>query len=135
VANLAERLAITDIVDQASLQALVAGAHAILVPITLGSGTNLKTAEALLAGKHVITTSVGLRGYEEFRDHPGVAVCDTPSSFKTAIRAAMSSPLPALDSHWRGRCSRLSWNHTLSAIPDFVKRLHDAGRAERIKTE
>jgi glycosyltransferase involved in cell wall biosynthesis len=67
------------------LHQLKSNAHAVLLPITYGGGSNLKTAEALAAGKWVVATSTSLRGYEEFREEPGVLIADDRQSFRKAV--------------------------------------------------
>jgi hypothetical protein len=55
--------------------------HAILLPITNGGGTNLKTAEALLSDRPIVATSMAFRGYENWLSAPGVFIADDSARF------------------------------------------------------
>jgi glycosyltransferase involved in cell wall biosynthesis len=90
-AKLAERTTTAGMVSQACLEGLLDQAACIVLPITQGGGTNLKTAEALLSGKHIVATTVAMRGFERFMYAPGVHIADDPASFKQALRSAMSA--------------------------------------------
>ncbi|MDH6208378.1 hypothetical protein [Aurantimicrobium minutum] len=58
-----------DRVSEKTLSALIEEASCILLPMTSGGGSNLKTAEALLAGKRVIATPIALRGFTKYATH------------------------------------------------------------------
>lgn len=90
-AKLAERTTTAGMVSQTCLEGLLDQASCIVLPITQGSGTNLKTAEALWSGKHIVATTMAMRGFERFMHAPGVHIADDPASFKQAIRSAMSA--------------------------------------------
>lgn len=44
----------------------------VILPIWHGGGTNLKTAQALLSGKPIVSTEFAFRGFESHSDAPGV---------------------------------------------------------------
>jgi glycosyltransferase involved in cell wall biosynthesis len=58
-------------VDQIS--PILAAADLAVNPVDSGSGSNIKLAEYLAAGLPVVTTPIGLRGYEAFAHHMKVA--------------------------------------------------------------
>jgi glycosyltransferase involved in cell wall biosynthesis len=66
------------------LPPLLAAADIAVNPIESGSGSNVKLAEYLAAGLPVVTTPVGLRGYEAFAHLVTVAKLD---EFVEAVRA------------------------------------------------
>jgi glycosyltransferase involved in cell wall biosynthesis len=66
------------------LQPLLAAADVAVNPVESGSGSNVKLAEYLAAGVPVVTTPVGLRGYEAYRHLVTVAELD---EFVEAVRA------------------------------------------------
>jgi glycosyltransferase involved in cell wall biosynthesis len=70
------------------LARLLAAADVAVNPVEAGSGSNLKLAEYVAAGLPVVTTPVGLRGYEAFRAHVTVAEL---SEFATAVQARSST--------------------------------------------
>jgi glycosyltransferase involved in cell wall biosynthesis len=65
------------------LQPLLAAADVAVNPMDSGSGSNIKLAEYLAAGLPVVTTPVGLRGYEAFGHLLTVAELD---QFVNAVR-------------------------------------------------
>lgn len=90
-AKLAEKVVVAGMVSQPCLEGLLDGAACIVLPLTQGGGTNLKTAEALWAGKHIVATRVAMRGFESFIGATGVQLADDPAAFKRALRFAMES--------------------------------------------
>ncbi len=120
-ANLAERSIFAGMVSQPSLEGLLERAHCIILPLTQGGGTNLKTAEALWAGKHIVGTTVAFRGFETFMTAPGVAIADTPRDFKHAIRRAMNQPPLQLAEAERDRRRVVLWQECLRPLPALVE--------------
>ena len=49
----------------------------IILPVQSGGGTNLKTAQALLSGKSIVSTSFAFRGFEQYRDQHGIKISDS----------------------------------------------------------
>jgi glycosyltransferase involved in cell wall biosynthesis len=78
--------------SDADLAALVQMSSAILLPITDGGGSNIKTVEALLSGRPTIATRFAFRSYEEFQSLPQVILCDTAAEFQRAIQTAILAP-------------------------------------------
>lgn len=122
-ANLVNRLLVTGVVSEHILSHLLHHAHAIIIPITAGSGTNLKTAEALASGKYIIATPVAMRGFEKFSTSQGVFVCNDSESFKKAIRQAMHLPPLKLSEDELIRRKEVTWEYTLSGLPAFAESL------------
>ena len=83
------------------LQPLLAAADVAVNPVDSGSGSNVKLAEYLASGIPVVTTAIGLRGYEAFAEHITVARLE---EFAAAIQARPSRThrLPAI--------AELEWN-------------------------
>lgn len=66
---------------------------AVLLPITNGGGTNLKTAEALLSGRPIVGTNVAFRGHESRLDAPGVYIANDGAAFCShMMRIAAARP-------------------------------------------
>ncbi|MDN7535543.1 glycosyltransferase family 1 protein [Burkholderia orbicola] len=108
------------VVSEECLQGLLTIAHAIILPITHGGGTNLKTAEALWSGKHVVATSVAMRGFDKFVNARGVSLADDSRTFVAALRKTMAAtPLRLTPQEMSERQSVL-WDETLSGFVDFV---------------
>lgn len=92
--ELRHRIDVAGEIDDASLNLLLVNARCILLPLTHGGGTNLKTAEAIYTQGQVIATCTAMRGFEKFADHTGIHVANTAGEFKRAIRAAMQAGRP-----------------------------------------
>lgn len=86
------RLAILGEVERAELDALLLGAAVILLPITTGGGSNLKTAEAIYSGRPTLATPHALRGYGDAARWLTIAVADTPDAYRRALRAMLDAP-------------------------------------------
>jgi hypothetical protein len=123
-AKLAEKLVVAGVVSQACLDGLLDGAHCIALPLTQGGGTNLKTAEALWSGKHVVATSVAMRGFEQFIGQKGVQIADTPSQFKRAIRDAMAGTPIKLNSEELNFRRLVLWESCLRPLSALVENIY-----------
>ena len=51
------------------------------MPIWEGGGSNLKTAQALVSGKYILSTNYAFRGYEEFASTESLLLTDDAKSF------------------------------------------------------
>jgi len=121
VAGLSAKYVAAGEVSEAQVAGLLATAHVIILPITRGGGTNLKTAEALWSGRHVVGTRTAMRGFEDFCDADGVAVAGTPSEFQDAILEAMRKPALQLKSSERRDRARVLWDSTLTDLTDALR--------------
>lgn len=122
-AKLAEKVVVAGMVSQPCLEGLLDGATCIVLPLTQGGGTNLKTAEALWAAKHIVATTVAMRGFERFIGTRGVHLADDPTSFKRALRFAMESePLRLSEQEIAERRSVL-WESCLDPLVPLIDNL------------
>jgi hypothetical protein len=110
LASYSERVQFFPKIDDDTLSALKNNAHAFLLPIQTGGGSNLKTAEALVSGKWVITTSVALRSFEEYRNAPGVIIADTPAAFGEAMVDVYHRPPLILSNDHVAYRRRVTWD-------------------------
>lgn len=120
-ARLPERTLIAGVVDTECLAALLDAAHCIVLPVTQGSGTNLKAAEALWSGKHIVSTTKAMRGFEDFICSPGIEIADTPAAFKQALRRAMARPALILSDEERVRRREVLWSECLAQLPELLR--------------
>jgi glycosyltransferase involved in cell wall biosynthesis len=113
---LRDRLVLLGPVGNLPLDCLLGNAAGILLPITYGGGSNLKTAEALISGLPVVGTSQAFRGFADFADRPRVTIADTPEAFAAGIRRALDAGPsgPAADA------GPLLWEATLRPLVDLV---------------
>jgi len=110
-------------VDEETLQGIIHCAHALVLPITQGGGTNLKTAEALWSGRHVVATPKAMRGFEIFIGQAGVSVCDDDIAFRHGVRDRMAAPPLRLDALVRDSRRPVLWSSTLRPLMDRVNTL------------
>lgn len=115
-----ERLIQLDAVEDFGIDALIANASIILLPIAYGGGSNLKTAEALVSSKKIVGTSVAFRGFEQFQRRSGIWIADTAERFGESLRSAFSEPKNVFE---RRGTETLLWQSTLSEIPGRIRQL------------
>ena len=122
-ANLAKRTSLIGEVSDDLLAELLFQAHCIILPITQGEGTNLKTAEALWTGSHVVATTKAFRGFENFMNSPGVWISRTPKEFRRNLRNAMSSGKNILSDKEKEIRRSVLWTECLNPLVDCLSYL------------
>lgn len=124
----ASRLVLRGFVPMEELIATMTAARCVLVPVFVGEGSNLKSADALAAGTPVIMTRRATRGYEDVidADPSGVTVTDDIPSFRAAMRDALTER----DRREVGRTRRalLSWDHRLQPLVELTGSLIGGAR-------
>ncbi|MFN3691081.1 MAG: hypothetical protein ACK4UU_09175, partial [Fimbriimonadales bacterium] len=105
--------------------------HAVLLPISVGGGTNLKTAEALRSRRPLIATQASMRGFEAWATERNVYISNSVSDFRSAVAGCLARPqAPDSDSD---TLDKLSWEHSLDeAVRSTLsaQRALSAGRVE-----
>ena len=100
-------------------------AHAYLLPIQHGGGSNIKTAEALYSGKYVIGSEAAFRGFQSFTQLPEVTVARSPTQFQQAMRSVLQrdslNPVPVAPGDMR---HTLRWDQCLASVPAAVANLN-----------
>lgn len=102
-----------------SLGALLGMTDVIILPITEGGGSNLKTAEAILADKKIVTTTHALRSFEWAADFPNVWVADKKEEFCDAISVALHSQKAERNQAQKKQAQTVLWEYRLQ---DFEKK-------------
>jgi len=117
----ASRLSLRGFLPMDELISTMRAARAVLVPVFIGEGSNLKSADALAAGVPVIMTRRATRGYEDVLEHDdeGVTVVDDAASFRLAMAAAYEAPRPTarVGVH---RAANLSWSSRLAPLVTVI---------------
>lgn len=72
-------------VEEDILGAAIELSDTIILPISSGGGSNLKTAEALSAGKKIVATDFAFRGFEKYRKLPNIFIAGTPERFRELL--------------------------------------------------
>lgn len=104
-----------------NLGALLSLSDIIVLPITEGGGSNLKTAEAIIADKKIVTTSHALRSFEWIKDFPNVWVADTEKDFKKAMRTAFNSPFVERTAAQQKKARTVLWEYRLKSLVEEVE--------------
>jgi glycosyltransferase involved in cell wall biosynthesis len=107
--------------DVEQLDALLEYANAVLLPITIGEGSNLKTAEALVSTLPIVATTKAFRGFEHFGNSPGVYIADTADEFQAVTRSLMSNLRP--EPYRRPGTESLLWP---ASMKPFIEAVHYA---------
>jgi len=127
--KLAEKVVVAGIVSQPCLEGLLDEANCIVLPLTHGGGTNLKTAEALWARKHIVATTIAMRGFERFIGSPGVHIADEPDAFKRALRDAMGADPVKLTPTEIDQRRYVLWESCLEPLVTLINNLHNEAKA------
>lgn len=106
-------LGVLDIADLSAVRDL---AHTFLLPVTSGGGSNLKTAEALYSGRHVVATPLAMRGFEHLSDLPGLRIVQPGPDFARAVARSLDEPQPVPDAQATRRRESLGWPHAMAAL-------------------
>jgi glycosyltransferase involved in cell wall biosynthesis len=127
------RLRVLGVLSDEDLAAVKTLAHAYMLPIQEGGGSNIKTAEALYSGAFVVGTPTSFRGFEPFTEAERVFVAPTPEAFQASIREvlAQDSRKPLSEAAEAERM-RLRWEHGLRPLPEFVKHLLATRKMSRL---
>lgn len=124
------RLIVLGAVDEFCLDCAIANANVMLLPIQYGSGSNVKTAEALLSCRPIIAAPAAMRGFDGFRDVPNITIADGTVEFGTAM-------LAALDRHWTPQgvdhpsVSSLLWESTIAPLVGMMREIEGEIRADQ----
>ena len=110
------RLAVCGEIERDDLVALLGGAAVVLLPITSGGGSNLKTAEAIYSGRPVLATPHALRGYGEAAHWPTITVADTAEGFRRELRALLDGSTPVLPDDYERIRAEVTWARALEPL-------------------
>lgn len=122
-AKLAEKIIVAGIVDSQCLAALINNAHCLVLPLTQGGGTNLKTAEALWSRKHIVATPIAMRGFESYVGADGVNVARNSIAFKKALRHVMGLQELDLSKDQIEQRRDVLWDSCLATLPTVIAAL------------
>jgi glycosyltransferase involved in cell wall biosynthesis len=106
-------------IDDADKAAFFAAAACILVPVLIGGGSKLKTADAIASGRPVITTSHGIDGYgpiARMAVGQGIYIADTPREFQALVLRALREGLPGCPEQARAEFQQRRLSHSLAAL-------------------
>lgn len=105
-----------------SLAGLISESDVILLPITEGGGSNLKTAEAILSGKKIVATSYAFRSFEEYLNLPNIFIANEPNEFRNKIIEAFKTEYVDRTEEQINLANRVQWHYCLnSMVKEAVK--------------
>lgn len=108
--------------EKIELQSMVRASHLVLLPITTGEGSNLKTAEALESGRPIVGTLKAFRGFEDALSLPHVYIANSSDEFRRSVRDILNKPRYTNGTPYEIR-SKYYWKNTLHPIVECVKNL------------
>jgi hypothetical protein len=99
-----------------NLAGLIRQSDVIILPIVAGVGSNLKTAEAILADKKVVATRLALRTFEAYENLPNLYLADDQDSFRKAIiKALQTDQIPRSDEQDK-LGQKVQWQYCLEPL-------------------
>ena len=118
----ASRMVVRGFLSMSEMVAMMRESRSVLVPVFIGEGSNLKSADALASGSPVIMTERATHGYEDVieRDNEGVTVAKSAEEFRSAMAAAIAATSPIAEVG-RDRRAELSWRRRLAPLLDVVE--------------
>ena len=120
VPGLSTRYVAAGSASDAQLKGLLTTAALFVLPITTGPDLNISTAEALWTGCSVVTTSIAMRGYENYIGCSGIHVHDNPREFVMKIGELLNSERFIMSAQERSERTRLLWSETLKPILNLI---------------
>lgn len=110
-------------IDDQPLHALLDNCMAVLLPISHGGGSNIKTAEAIHSGRPMIATSVAMRGFEDCIGIRNLYIADNVEQFTSRMRdLAGRRDFVATDNS--PERDAVVWDRALAPMVDALKALH-----------
>jgi glycosyltransferase involved in cell wall biosynthesis len=104
------------------LTGFIASCDVVLLPITSGGGSNLKTAEALLSGKKIVATDYAFRGFEAYLRLPNIWRANEKSEFQKILTDALRVSYIEPTSKERSLARRVGWTYSLKPLRIAVRR-------------
>ncbi|HGS4674569.1 glycosyltransferase [Vibrio cholerae] len=98
------------------LTALIQEASVIILPISDGGGSNLKTAEAILSGKPVVATKMACRGYDRIAEYSNFSIREPGTDFINEVKRYLQLVPDELSVKELELRKEVTWEHALSSL-------------------
>lgn len=118
--------------SEVELKDLIMNTDIFMLPILSGGGSNLKTAEAILANKKIVATKYAFRGFEEYLSLPNIFIADDKKAFKDEVRHAIASEFTQRTAEQQRLANTVRWEYCLAPMVEAVQRL---AKRRRLKTK
>ena len=103
------------------LAALIQKASIILFPITVGGGSNLKTAEAIASQRPVVATTVACRGFDFVKQLSNFKIADNKNDFIKSIKIFLeSNTLNEISQTQEDLRNSVYWENTLKRLKEIL---------------
>jgi hypothetical protein len=112
---------------QLVLEAVIANASVIALPIQYGGGSNVKTAEALLSGRRVVATRHSMRGFAGLDDMKVLRVVDD-KDFGATVLEELGKPFSV---NYENRPVHLLWENTTLPLRDILSKIANTVPAKK----
>lgn len=106
-------------VSNEELTSLLELASVIILPITSGGGSNLKTAEAILSGKPVVATKMACRGFDEVTRYSNFSIKESGKEFINEIKLYLRSDYEKLSIEELSLRQEVRWDRVLSSLDEI----------------
>lgn len=106
-------------VSEKDLASLIKLADVIILPITSGGGSNLKTAEAILSCNQIVATRLAFRSFEEYMVLNNVTLTDEPNIFRLSM-ISQAKKGKDISQPERDLSQTVTWDYTLQSLLDRV---------------
>jgi glycosyltransferase involved in cell wall biosynthesis len=104
-------------ISKEDLQNYLKSSNAILLPISYGGGSNLKTAEALASFRPIVSTSIAFGGYESFLNNENVYIQDSVEDFQKMCIKQLKQKSKDFDV---ANVENLFWDSITKQLPDKI---------------
>lgn len=121
----ASRIDVRGFLSMQKLVAMMAHSTAVLVPVFIGEGSNLKSADALASRASVIMTERATRGYEDVieADPSGITIVESAAEFRDAMSSSVRISGLRRAPTGTARRQLLNWDRRLVPLTGLVDRL------------
>lgn len=119
-------------VSKSTLAALISEANCLILPVTTGGGSNLKTAQAILSGNRIVGTPKAFRGYSLLGPFQSrILLAEEPLEFKKnlAVSLGRESNVTKINSGREDASER--WDQKLAGINTWIREIGSNSQAER----
>lgn len=106
-----------------NLAGLIQESEIILLPITSGGGSNLKTAEAILSDKKIVATDFAFRSFERYKNLPNIYTANNRKEYTEAILKALNSQQTKRTPAQKRLAETVQWTYTLRPLEKEIKRI------------
>jgi glycosyltransferase involved in cell wall biosynthesis len=120
------RIKLFGFISEDLLAVLVNMASSIILPIDVGGGSNLKTAEAIASNRPVVATSKACRGFNFTENLSNFLITDNPLEFKKSVLHFLADnfSINQISVNEKDLRETVYWENTLASLTEFISILN-----------